>query len=356
VLFPVRKEQFILFTDRVIGPEVARPGQEKPIPMRSPLTIPAFHLSKAVLLCGFAFSGLVSCSACFASNGPGRQSSSLATDTFTPLQEWKEAVLAGDKIALAGFYASGHQAAASTPEGLRRNPDVEEPAFWCALVAKGLVAITPKILEVTHPLGAVKLILYIELTFKGRSQPSLVSAEQIWVKETKGDWKILITRRSGVEPAPAYSLPEPKTTDPHLYPGPTEAKRDLDSALAKSNIDHKHVLVIFGANWCYTCQVLGAALRSNALGLLVAANYHIVHVNVGNGESNADLAARFGISLGRGIPSIAILNPDGRVLMTHKEGESQSATHVGLDGIPEFFNRWNTPANNRGTHVSFAPR
>ncbi len=144
-------------------------------------------------------------------------------------------------------------------------------------------------------------MLRVELTFKtkGETRRSFVSMAQVWVERDE-KWRILITNRSGLEPLPVFRLPQPKVPDTHLYPDPSEAQKDLETALAAAKIDHKRVLVIFGANWCYDCHVLDAAIRSSQLAPLVAANYHLVHINIGEGKDNADLAQRYQV------PSIAV--------------------------------------------------
>jgi thioredoxin 1 len=262
--------------------------------------------------------------------------------TFEPLDRWKAAVLAGDKSGLKGFYPPDPRAFAQTPEGKSTDPANEEPEFWSRLSSMGLTAIVPKVLEQTSPQpGVVSLVLRIELTFqsKNEARQSLVSAAQLWVGQGE-EWHILVTQRGDVKPLPTIRLPEPKIPNTHLYPDSSEAHKDLDAALASAQVDHKRVLVIFGANWCYDCHVLDTALRANGLASLVAANYHVVHINIAEGESNADLAKRFQVPLDKGIPSLAVLNSEGQLITSQKQGEFESAAKIGMDDVREFLNRW----------------
>ena len=66
---------------------------------------------------------------------------------FEPLDKWKAAVLAGDKSALAGFYATSPAATAKTPQGETQDP-AEEPTFWSSLRSQGLDRLDVKVLEV----------------------------------------------------------------------------------------------------------------------------------------------------------------------------------------------------------------
>jgi thioredoxin 1 len=273
---------------------------------------------------------------------PSQASESAKGGSFEPLDRWKAAVLAGDKIALRGFYTSALGAFAKTPEGKSSDPLNEEPEFWSKLSSQGLHTLVPKILEQTSPQpNVVSLVLRIEMTFdsKNETRQSLVSASQVWVGQN-GDWRILMTQRGNVVPLPVIRLPQPPTPNPNLYPDPGEAHKDLDAALASARSDRKRVLVVFGANWCYDCHVLDTTFRSKNVAPLVAANYRVVHINIGDGDSNADLAERFGVPLRKGIPSLAVLDGDGRLITSQKQGEFESAAKIGLSDVIQFLDRW----------------
>ena len=210
----------------------------------------------------------------------------------------------------------------------------------------GLTALVPKILEQAAPQpGMVSLVLRIEMTFqskgqsKGETHQSLVSAAQVWVGQGQ-DWHIVVTQRSDLAPMPTFRLPQPNVPNTHLYPEPGEAKKELADALAISKVDHRRILAIFGANWCYDCHVLDAALRSKDLSSLVVNNYHVVHINIGDGDSNADLAERFQVPLNKGVPSLAVLDSDGHLVTSQKNGEFESAAKIGMDDVKNFLNRW----------------
>jgi hypothetical protein len=261
---------------------------------------------------------------------------------FEPLERWKAAVLAGDRTSLRGFYLSGPDAFAQTPEGRSGDPAAEESGFWSKLASQGLVAMNPKILQrKSNAPDAVQLTLRIEMTFRpgGALEKGLVSARQVWVQRG-GDWHVLVTGRSDLRPLPVIRLPQPAVPNTSLYPDPKDAQRELSVALAAAKADHKRVLVIFGANWCYDCQVLDTALRSREVAPLVASNYHVLHINVGDDDSNADLAERFQVPLKKGIPGLAVLDGDGHVVTSLKNGEFESAAKIGMSDVTGFLERW----------------
>ena len=266
---------------------------------------------------------------------------------FAPLGRWQAAVLAGDGPAIKAFYVVDPRAFAQTPQGKIADAATEESDFWSHLASNGLTEITPKILDqnLSQP-GVTSLVMRIELKFqsKGESHQLVVSAAQVWVGE--GDnWYIFVTQRGDPQPLPAMRLPEPKTPNTHLYPETDEAHKDLDAALAAAQTDHKRVLVIFGANWCYDCHVLDTALHAEPLSSIVAANYHVVHINIGeDGKDNTDLADMFQIPLDKGVPSLAVIDGSGQLITSQKQGEFESAEKIGTEDVKAFLERWRPPS------------
>jgi thioredoxin 1 len=264
---------------------------------------------------------------------------------FAAVDRWKAAVLAGDEAAIKAFYLSDPQAFAQTPQAKIADAAGEESDFWSRLAPAGLSEIMIKVLQQNSPQpGVASLVLRLELKFQSQaeSHQSLVTIWQTWARQDSG-WHILTTRRTDVQPLPKISLPQPKVPNTHLYPAIEAAHKELDEALAAARSDHKRVLIIFGANWCYDCHVLDAALRSNQLASLVAGNYHVIHINIGDGNSNTDLADRFQVPLNKGVPGLAVVDGSGQLITSQRQGEFESAAKIGIEDISAFLNRWKPP-------------
>ena len=152
-------------------------------------------------------------------------------------------------------------------------------------------------------------------------------------------------------------LPEPAKPNTQLYPDPAEAPAEIAAALAAASKDHKRVLLVFGGNWCYDCHVLDATFHSKAISPLVNANYHVVHVNVGDYDKNLDLAKKYEIPLEKGVPSLAILDPDGKLVVSQKKGEFESTVRIGPEDVVEFLKQWK-PAPGKLTRftLKYPPR
>ena len=270
---------------------------------------------------------------------PAKPKSPRPSKIFEPLSQWKAAVLNGDASSLQALYLLTTQG--SVPDGQAVNP-AQELAFWSGLHNVGLTAMDPKVLlRQTPQPGQIVLLMRVYLTIqdKGETRDFVLSLTQLWAQED-GVWKIAASRRSNPVPKPAIRLPEPAVPNPDLYPDPGEAQKDLDSALAAAAKDHKHVIVVFGGNWCYDCHVLDAAFHSAAIAPIVKANYHVVHINIGNYDVNLDIAERLQTPLKKGVPVLAVLDSKGQLLTSQKNGEFESAYKIGPTDITDFLNHW----------------
>lgn len=123
------------------------------------------------------------------------------------------------------------------------------------------------------------------------------------------------------------------------YDESADAKADIQGALARAGSDGKSVLVVFGANWCPDCRVLDASFKQGPNAELVAKNFEVVKVNLGNYDRNGDVAQSYGVDIHKGIPTVAILSAKGDVLYVTKDKELADARHMGDDGIYRFFQK-----------------
>ena len=127
-----------------------------------------------------------------------------------------------------------------------------------------------------------------------------------------------------------------------VFPDPSRAASDIDAAVKQAASSHKRVLVDFGANWCTDCKVLDQNLHKAENASLLSANYVLVHVNVGESgiDHNVELAKRYGIPLNKGVPALAVLDSDGRVVFSQKNGEFESMRRMDPRSVNEFLARW----------------
>src|SRR5215203_7093582 len=119
------------------------------------------------------------------------------------------------------------------------------------------------------------------------------------------------------------------------------ARASVDVARAQASQEGKRVAVVFGADWCPDCDAFKKALGHRLVAPVVDPNYVIVKVTVGDRNRNLDLMEEYGMSVDHGIPAVAILDPDGSVVASQREGEFRNvSTLLSVAEIVSFFQRW----------------
>ena len=98
-----------------------------------------------------------------------------------------------------------------------------------------------------------------------------------------------------------------------VYP-PNDPASDITAALKKAQGDGKHVLLDFGADWCPDCRVLGALFETPVVKPFAEANFHVVHIDVGRRDKNAELVEKYAATSGDWIPAVVVLDATGRTV------------------------------------------
>lgn len=123
------------------------------------------------------------------------------------------------------------------------------------------------------------------------------------------------------------------------YDEKADARADIRTALASAQQPKLPVLVVFGANWCGDCRMLDIAFKTGASAPLMAKSFKIVKVDVGRFDRNVDIATGYGVPLKSGIPAVAVLAADGRLLYATAGGELADARKLGDAGVLDFFTK-----------------
>ncbi len=132
----------------------------------------------------------------------------------------------------------------------------------------------------------------------------------------------------------------PVTSKTDLYPADADARKEIDEALKQAAGDHKRVMLVFGANWCYDCHVLDRALHEGPAGQLMKESFVLVHVDIGEGNKNLDLLKQYKVPLEKGVPAVAILGADGSLLYSSGEGEFEAARRMMKRDLIAFLEKW----------------
>jgi len=93
--------------------------------------------------------------------------------------------------------------------------------------------------------------------------------------------------------------------------------------------------------------VLDQAFHRPDLAAIIAANYEVVHVDIGKGEKNQDLMQKYEVPMKRGIPGLAVLESGGKLVYSQKNGEFENARALSPDDFLAFLNKWKPRTQNR---------
>jgi thioredoxin 1 len=264
------------------------------------------------------------------------QTATTALDaTFPPFQQWMAAVLAGDAATLKSLYSTDPMAQIRVKTIIHDGgADID---YWMDMKVRNMKV---EIILATAPRPDIAhLILHIDMTTASSVKPVYVTNDQVWQKQGD-DWKLI-----SVERTDAPKLKQPTDMKRDIYPARADAHADLKEAEEKAAHDHKRLLIVFGANWCFDCHVLDLAFQRPELAPIIASNYEVVHVDLGpDGKKNADLVQHFEIPLDKGIPALAVADSEGKLVVSQKSGEFEDARGLTPEALAEFLNKWSPPA------------
>jgi thiol-disulfide isomerase/thioredoxin len=106
----------------------------------------------------------------------------------------------------------------------------------------------------------------------------------------------------------------PPLQSPALVYPPSDPTREISAAIASARKSGKYVLLDFGADWCPDCRVLGRLLEDASIAPFLDQNFHVVRIDVGRRDRNADVVAKYQATAADWIPALVILDADATVV------------------------------------------
>jgi thioredoxin 1 len=261
------------------------------------------------------------------------------TAEFPGVQQWSSALNAFDPASLRSLYSTNPPAQFIASDKAPHDIAAEFD-FWQQLKTSGARDLQTSLREASDKNGLhiVSLTVKFQAATPDGPRTRYVLEQQGWQKQPDA-WRILVVNHSDI-----VKMPQPATLNPKLYPPNVDAKAEIKQATAQATREHKRILLIFGANWCYDCHVLDYALHETDAAPLAKRGFIIVHVDVGEYNRNLDLASQYQIPLKRGVPALAVLESDGKLLYS-AHGEFESARSMDPDDIVAFLNKWKPSSN-----------
>ena len=254
---------------------------------------------------------------------------------FAPLETWRTAILSGNTATLEKIYSKSPEAKIFDAKGAQI-PFPDELAFWSGWKAKGLTDARLDIIKQQDTQEHVH-VLAVQITFTVKdgaaAKKQYVTVSQGWMQKD-GHWLVASEKRT--EPVRL----KPPSANKDIYPTNVNAQKEIDDAVRTAGPAHKRILIVFGGNWCYDCHVLDEAFHSPEIAPTLNKSFDVVHVDIGEMNKNLDVAKKYDVPLDRGVPAIAVVESDGRLLFSQKRGEFEAARSMAPEDILNFLNQW----------------
>jgi thioredoxin 1 len=261
-----------------------------------------------------------------------------ANSPVLQVEAWRKAVLAGESGALASMYADSAKIIAPGKETSNLKSEL---AYWNSWKSRGLKTLSAELQSQQEPRPGYHVFL-VQLTLgvaeNGSTKKYYVSVGQGYL-EQGATWKIAAEQRE------AETRLKAPVERKNLYPADADAKKEIAEALTSAAKSHKHVLLIFGGNWCYDCHVLDEAFHTAEIAPTLNHNFVVAHIDIGEYDKNLDVAKQYEVPLERGVPAAAVLDSDGKLLFSQKNQEFEKARSLAPEDILAFLNKWKPPAH-----------
>jgi thioredoxin-related protein len=256
---------------------------------------------------------------------------------FDGVERWKDSLTPPAITSLKSLYSTDPPAKFAA-KGQKPVPDISpEIDFWQKLVSSGMTHFDVTQLEAQDKKGLhlVTLAVSMEITTPDGLRTRYVTEQQAWQQQAD-KWRIVLVTHTDV-----VKMPPSLHQNPNLYDKNANAKVEIEEAVAKAKKDRQRLILVFGANWCYDCHVLDQAFHQTDVAALLRKNFQVVHVDIGDDDKkNTDVAAEYHVPLEKGIPALAVLDPDGKLLYSQKNGEWESARSLDPDDVIVFLDKW----------------
>jgi len=149
---------------------------------------------------------------------------------------------------------------------------------------------------------------------------------------------LALTACKATPPATTTTTPNPASRK--IYPDPSQANIDLAAALKTAASAHKRILLDFGGDWCPDCVVLDRYFHDPANRSILESNFVLVHVNIGHMDANLEIASEYKVPLEKGVPALAVLDEQGKLLYSQKSGEFEAMRRMDPSEVTRFLVQW----------------
>ncbi|GAB4182260.1 MAG: hypothetical protein Kow00108_19180 [Calditrichia bacterium] len=144
-------------------------------------------------------------------------------------------------------------------------------------------------------------------------------------------------------------LGQTRDTGKEIYNPDLDVKQAIQHALERAQETNKHILLMFGGNWCPWCHKLHQLLLTNeTLNEFLNENYILIMIDVGEkdtGPINRDLLKKYRVD-GFGFPALAVLSVKGELLASQSTGVLESGKGHDYERVMGFL-KANAPSSEK---------
>lgn len=144
----------------------------------------------------------------------------------------------------------------------------------------------------------------------------------------------------GMVTLPAAAQTKVPFVKKHLYSSTADPKADIAAALKQAKAEKKRVILDFGGDWCGDCQVLDIYMHESPNTELIAKHFVIVHIDIGRMDHNVDVADKYKVPIKKGVPALAVLDANGRLLYSQQNKEFENMSNMQSSDVTAFLTRW----------------
>lgn len=131
-----------------------------------------------------------------------------------------------------------------------------------------------------------------------------------------------------------------------IYDPNADAAAQISAAIARAKKDNKHILIVYGGNWCGWCYKLHDCFNQNAnIKKLLKDDYELIMVDI---RTNKDLPKRFNAEPPFGYPYLTVLDKEGKVLINQRTLPLEKAGAHDPKKVYAFLNEFKPKPLNAG--------
>jgi len=136
-----------------------------------------------------------------------------------------------------------------------------------------------------------------------------------------------------------------QTTDTKIYNPSANAENDISALVKLAKIEHKHILLLAGGNWCSWCIEFNRFTHADSsIDSLLNKCFVIYHLNYSKENENKAIFAKYGYPQRFGFPVFIILDANGNHIHTQNSEYLEQGKSYNKQKVLEFLLNWTPQA------------